>query len=238
MKTLAALLLTVCTLAAQSLSDPAFVASLTVPASGTSETLIKLETFEATGYDAGNTWTEAGSATPDEDYAGASLIDGSQSLQINVTAQTSSTELTYTLAQADQYFFCKVRKVGGTSNPLIVTLRNGTTSLAIISLTSSDTVTVTASGGTADATTDTFADGTVIYLWLHFTQGSGANAAIRAWASTTGTKPADGGTGYAESLDGTTTAQGNRFRLGFTASSTCEVIFDTVKIDDVPLGNQ
>lgn len=209
-----------------------------MPLGGGVETLIKSETFEADEYDAGNTWTESGSAPPDGNYAGVNIIDGSQSLQLNCTAQTANTELQYTLAQADQYFFVKVRKVGGTSNPLIVTLRNGTTTLATISLTSSDTVTVTSQGGSADATVDTFADGTVIFLWIHFTQGSGANATTRIWAASSGTKPADGGNGYAESTDGTSTAQGNRFRIGWTASTTAEVIFDTVKIDDVALGNQ
>ncbi len=242
MRTLAVLLLAVllsgCRITfAQVLPAHRAIATPT-PASGVSETLIKSETFEANEYDAGNTWTEAGGGTIDGNYAGAAKIDGAESLQLSATSASASSELTYTLAQADQYFFFKFTKVGGTSNPLLLAIRNNTTSLGTVTLTATDVLTVQATGGTAASTVATFSDGTVVWVWLHFTQGSGANATLRLWAATSGSKPSSPGNNYAESTDGTSTAQGNRFRLGWTSTSTAEVVADTVKIDDVALGNQ
>lgn len=209
------------------------------PAATISETLIKLETFEATGYDAGNTWTEVGTGTCDEDYNGANVLVGSQSLNIATSGTSISSYLSYTLAQDDQYFFFRVKKNSGTSNPLIFAVLSSTgTSLGTITHSAGGVLTATATGGTGDPTVATFGAGTEIFVWVHFTTGSGANATMRVWASTNGTKPSSSGDNYAESTNGTSTAQGGRARFGYTASATADYTFDSLKIDDVALGNQ
>lgn len=237
MKTLLALLLTCAAAFGQALPAHRAIATPT-PASGTSETLIVNETFEGTGYSDGS-WTEAGGTTPNEDYTGANIIDGSQSLECNTSSASSSTYRAYTLAQADQYFFFKVRYISGSGDFLIATLMDSSgNSLAVIRKKNADAYSVQATGGTEVSTVNTYTDGAVLYMWVHFTQGSGANATARIWCSASGTKPADASNDTATSSNGTTTAQGGRFRFGYTTANTCAFYFDTFKIDNVALGNQ
>lgn len=241
MKTLLAFLLTCVVALGQALPAHRAIATPT-PASGESPTYLIQEGFENTGspgYDDG-TWTEAGGSPPNENYTGANLLDGSESLNCVTTSASASTYRAYTLAQADQYFFFKVRYVSGSGEFIIAqVLDSSGNSLGFIKKENDDTYSCQANGDGTDRTTvSTFTDGTPLYVWVQFTQGSGANATLKIWCSTTGTKPADGSNGTATSSTGTTTAQGARWRFGWTAGVTADFVFDSFKMDDVPIGDQ
>ena len=187
------------------------------------------EGFEGTGYE--NTWTESATGTVDEDNTGT-VIAGSQSLRVNLSAQTGSTYATFT---AQGSLFCKFRyNVASTSgNPTIATIRNGSTILGSLILVGVNrTLRAVAAGGSNASSSATIATGTNIYIWFEYVKGSGSNAICRAGWAATDSKPALTSTGTQTCLssNGTATSDADGLYLGHSVSSTYECFFDAVQV--------
>jgi hypothetical protein len=193
------------------------------------------QTFEmpVTGFANNETWVTAGTGTVNPVYA-TSPIQGTQSLLIQTSAQQASAYHTFT---AQSTLFVKFRfriDLGTTSlNPIIATIRNGTTVLATLSMagTSSHLLRVTSGGGTANSSTDVIPTGTDLYGWFEYAAGTGSNAVARAGWATTDTKPTLVATGgkTCVSSNGTATASANRLYIGHTANTTVTNVFDVVQ---------
>jgi hypothetical protein len=187
------------------------------------------EGFEGTGYE--ETWTEAGTGTIDEDHTGT-VIAGSQSLQINLSAQTGSTAVTFT-AQGSLFAKFRFRVASTSSNPTIATIRNGSTILGSLILVGVNrTMRTTAAGGSNASSSATLPLNTDIYIWLEYVKGSGSNAICRAGWATTDSKPALTSTGTQTCLssNGTSTSDADTFYLGHTVSGTYECFYDAVQV--------
>jgi hypothetical protein len=186
------------------------------------------EGFEGTGYE--ETWTEAGTGTIDEDHTGT-VIAGSQSLQINLSAQTGSTAVTFT-AQGSLFAKFRFRVASTSSNPTIATIRNGSTILGSLILVGVNrTMRTTAAGGSNASSSATLPLNTDIYIWLEYVKGSGSNAICRAGWATTDSKPALTSTGTQTCLssNGTSTSDADTLYLGHTVSGTYECFYDVVQ---------
>jgi hypothetical protein len=183
-----------------------------------------------TGYDNGESWTEAGTGTVEAANT-TTVIVGTQSLQINLAAQTGSTDISFT---AQSSLFCKFRfRVASTSgNPTIATIRNGSTILGSLILVGVNrTLRTVAAGGSNASSSTTLPANTDIYIWLEFVQGTGANAICRAGWATTDIKPSLTATGAQTCLsnNGTSTAQADHLYLGHSVSSTFQAFYDVVQ---------
>jgi hypothetical protein len=198
---------------------------------GAGSSFLVNQNFEGTGYDNGETWTEAGTGTVDEDHTGT-VIAGSQSLQINLAAQTGSTSVTFT-AQGTLYTKFQFRVASTNSgNVTIATIRNGSTTLGTLLLIGANrTLRAVAAGGSNASASATIALNTNIFIWFEYVKGSGSNAICRAGWATTDSKPALTSTGAQTCLssNGTSTSDANTLYLGHTVSGTYEAFFDVVQ---------
>lgn len=214
------------------LSNIATVAAATPPASGSS--FLIEQNFEGTGYDNGETWTEAGSGTIDPDESSV-VIEGSQSLQFLLSGATGSS---YADFSAQSSLFTKFRfRVASTNggNQVIATIRDGATVLGTLTLAGASRVLrATAAGGSNGTSSDVLPLDTNIYIWFEYVAGTGSNAIARCGWATTDSKPSLAATGAKTgvSSNGTATASATRLYLGNTGSGTVECFFDVVQISD------
>lgn len=189
------------------------------------------QNFEGTGYDNGETWTEAGTGTVDEDHTGT-VIAGSQSLRINLASQNGSS---YTEFTAQSALYIKFRfRVASTNggNQVVATIRDGATVLGTLTLAGASRVLrATAAGGSNGTSTDVLPVDTNLYVWFEYIQGTGANAICRCGWATTDSKPslASTGTKTGVSSNGTSTSQPNRLYFGNTGTGIVECFFDVVQ---------
>lgn len=202
-------------------------------ASGDAPAYLVNQNFETptTGYDNGETWTEAGVGTVEAANT-STVIVGSQSLQILLSAQTGSTYVSFA---AQGSLFTKFRlRVASTNggNQVIATIRDGATIVGTLTLAGANRVIrATAAGGTNATSTDVLPLNTDIYVWFEYVKGTGANSICRAGWATTDSKPALTSTGgkTALSSNGTATTDATRIYLGNTANGTFEAFFDVVQ---------
>ena len=201
---------------------------------GGGPTLIIDEGFEGTGAPA--SWTSAGTVDWDE----ATIFhDGAQALQVDSSAGDGYGAITFTCGATDCYaeYWYYPDHIPST-DAVVFRFYNGTTELGRIEQRSSGVLRVQALGGTAVAMTLTTGEDTWVRVWAHFTAGTGANATMRAWWSTTDTHPGNGNAQYfAESTNGTTTLAASAVRLfsdnvGTTNGSR---YFDNLVVDDAIL---
>ena len=183
-----------------------------------------------TGYDNGETWSESGTGTVEAANTGTVIV-GSQSLQINLAAQTGSTAVTFT-AQGTLFTKFRFRVASTSSNPTIATIRNGTTTLGSLILVGVNrTMRTMAAGGSNGSSSATLPLNTDIYIWLEYVKGTGSNAICRAGWATTDSKPALTSTGTQTCLssNGTSTSDADTLYLGHTVSGTYECFYDAVQ---------
>lgn len=184
--------------------------------------------FEGTGYDHGETWTAAGTGSVDPDST-ATVLEGTQSLRIQLTSQTGSTYREVTAAGA--LYVRMLFRMDSTGNGVLATVRTANTIRATVSRVSNK-LRVQASGGTVNDSTSDLPTGTTLYLWLEYISGTGSDAIARAGWSTTPTKPtlsASGSTTCA-CTNGSGTGTVNRLYLGTTASTpSLDAVYDQVR---------
>lgn len=232
---LGVMLLGVLWLAAQ----PAYVREMVSPRRpvATASYLIKQD-FEGTGYDNGETWTEAGTATPDEDYTGVALA-GSQSLRVVTTSATSRSSVSFSAAgTVEVYFLFRPVVASAEAGLTIVQLRSADDAAEAIRLRwlSSGRLDVRAGGGTVASPVTVLSVDTTYHVWVRFVVGTGANAVATVAFSTTGTRPSSGNE-FAQTSNGTATANAGILRLGTITTTTVEMIFDKVRVDDATIGD-
>lgn len=186
----------------------------------------------STGYDNGESWTEAGTGTVEAANT-TTVIAGSQSLQINLVGQTGSTYIAFT---AQGSLFCKFRfRVASTNtgNQVVATIRDSSANiLGTLTLAGMNRVIrATAGGGSANTSSTLLPLDTNLYIWFEYVKGTGSNAICRAGWATTDTKPTMTATGTvtAVSSNGTVTADATRLYLGNTGTGTVECFFDVVQ---------
>jgi hypothetical protein len=210
------------------LSNLATVAAATPPASGSS--FLLEEGYEGTGYE--NTWTAAGTGTVDPDEA-STVIAGSQSLRVNLSAETGSA---YAEVSAQSHLYTKFRlRVASTNggNQTIATIRDGTTTLGTLVLIGVNRVLrVVNPGGGNGSSSATLPTNTNLFIWFEYVQGTGSNAIVRAGWDTSDSKPSLASSGAQTCYNGagTSTATANRLYLGHSVSSTYECFFDAVQV--------
>lgn len=190
--------------------------------------------FEGAGYDNGETWTEAGAGTIDEDYTGT-VLDGTQSLQLAGTSAAANTSSTFG-NQSEVWMYALFRLVnlpGSTEN--IINLRTtGGADCYIARINTSGQLTV-ANGPTATCVT-TVSTGTTYHIWCYYKTGTGANAILNVAFSTTGIRPTSGNN-FAQVTTGTAATDPDRIRIGTASSITHSVIFDKIRVDNVQIGD-
>jgi len=197
------------------------------------QALLVNQTFETptTGYDNGETWTGAGTGTVSPAQS-AVVIQGTQTLEINLVSQTGST---FTAFTSQSSLFVKFQfqvAATPTSNAVIASIRNGTTLLATLTSRGTRLLTVTASGGTLNQSSDTMPTGTTIWIWFEYVKGTGSNAIARAGWATSDVKPTfvASSNKTCVSSDGTSTSNADRLYLGTTTSiAALRTYYDVVQ---------
>ena len=221
LRILTALLLTVVVCPSQFSPAQSFRQTVAAPAGGGGEAAD--ETFDPTGYDL--TWTEGGTATPDEDYS-ASPINGAQSLRIVLSSQTGFSENSFTAASTKTVVL-RWRRTDNTGTAIVFAFYNDTGLQSQVRVFDGGTLDV-AAGGTASAQTVAgISDGAEVYIRYTYTKGTGANAVGSVEWSTTSTFTGSGNN-FTSTSAGTSTLDANKFRIGTGASEVLDWVFDDV----------
>jgi hypothetical protein len=205
----------------------------TIAAAGGGATYLVDQDFEGAGYDNGETWTEAGSGTKDEDYTGT-VLDGSQSLRIAQSSQNATTQTTFT-ANDEVWVYALFRPVSiPASTQTILEVKNNTTSLVQLRHPGDGHLRV--QGSTTATTVGLVSAGTTYHIWLRYVKGTGANAIASIGFSTDGTRPTSGNN-FAQFTTGDATLQADVLVIGGPGITTQEHIWDKVRVDDVVIGD-
>lgn len=215
------------------LRSPSFASQLSQKvASGT--TYLINQGFEGSGYDNGETWTESGTGTINEDYTGVTM-DGAQTLRIALAAQTGRTVSPTFAATKPCYVYFKWRAVAfpSSGSTVIACIYSGSTRLTQVSVSSAGVFTVR-NGSTGGTTTGSVSTGTTYHIWITYTVG-GTDGTSNLGYSTDGVKP----TGYTHS-GGDATASADNLCIGQitgSSSATCEFIYDHVLVNNASIGD-
>jgi hypothetical protein len=201
--------------------------------------LIKQD-FEGAGYDNSETWTESGTGTIDEDYTGV-VLSGSQSLRLNVSAQTARTISPTFSGQTDcwVYFLFRPATATASGTPSICDLRSGSTFVSRVSTDTAGKLTVRNGTSGGVTTVGGMTAGVTYHVWMHYTAGSGANGVSAVAFSTDGVRPT-GGNNFAQHTSGNATAGADNLTLGQSVGSgthTFDFIFDKARVDDATIGD-
>lgn len=206
------------------LKNPAFVASLKTPAAAGGGGADASENFEPSTYQL--SWVEeSGNANPDQATTGLSL-EGSECLFVNAESETDETYLAFTASDtAYAYFLMRVENEW-TAERRQFAFKNNTTTICEMSGPAApmqwrvcdDTVCDTGGFVSADTT---------YHVWLEYEKGTGANAQIRLYVSTDGTKP---GSADAEITNSGMTVQANRFYVGTWGTPAGDIYYDKFRL--------
>jgi hypothetical protein len=194
--------------------------------------------FEGAGYDNGETWTESGTGTRDEDYATSPApLVGSQSLRVAVSSQGGTTTKAFASDQSTVEGYLQVHFVSlPASGKVFVAFRDsGGTRLVNIEVGASSRITVRCGTGAA-TTTDAISTGTTYHFWWRYVKGTGANAQASVAFSTDGTRPPSGNK-FAAVTNGSRTTDANNIIIGPENNSTWEGIFDKVRVSASTIGD-
>lgn len=192
------------------LRSPGFVGQLSKKPAGSSSdvpagTLIS-ENFEGTGTPSG--WSVSGSPNFDET---GTVLDGAQSLSFDATSTSPAAYKSYTGQSSVTYFFdFQFHAAPGSTKRFIEFDTSGFSSMAYLGLTSARKLNLEPVGGTQVASTAVLAVDTHYRVWITFTKGSGSNASLECWISTTDSK--------ADAIDHWSTTNG-------TATSDCAYLW-------------
>jgi hypothetical protein len=201
---------------------------------GGAVTYLVQQDFEGAGYDNGETWTEAGTGTINEDYTTSPLV-GSQSLRLAYTSQSGTTTVALPADQAslDVYFRVNFAAVPA-SGKVFLRLRDaGGTTICRVEVATSNRITIRHGTGAA-TTTNGVSSATTYSFFLTFTKGSGANGIANIGYSTDDTRPTSGNT-YVSVSNGTSTADVRDIMFGPENTSTWEAQVDKVRADNATI---
>lgn len=196
------------------------------------------QNFEGAGYDNGETWTESGAGTRDEDYTGV-VLSGSQSFRMVTSGANLSTYTSFS-ANSTVYGYFLFRPVSNTGAYRLCSIRDNAggsgNAVCYIIVNADGTVGVRAGSAGTVNTVGTVSNGTTYHVWLTYTKGTGANGFGSVAFSTDGIKPTSGNN-YAEHTNGNATADGEKIMIGTDTAHTFEAVVDRVLVDDEPIGD-
>lgn len=208
-------------------------------------TYLVKQDFEGTGYDNGETWTETGAGTADEDNTlTPSPLLGSQSLRCTSVANTVRVESPNFTAIAEIHGYMMLNPVntataGNTRKIMSFENSGGGTAEGVV-LDGGEQFTIT--HGSAFATiADAFTENTTIHFWFRWKAKVGASDGVAeiAW-STNGTKPTSG-TKYAILTNGNGSSTLMRsIAIGCApddSNVTWTVIYDKVRVSATTIGS-
>lgn len=204
--------------------------------SGSTQTFLINQTFEGTGYDNSETWSE-GAGTPNEDYTSV-VLDGSQSLYMNGTAATQSTDSPNFGDTGEFYFkfyFRPVTLPGAAREIIRFQLNAAQSGVSELQINSSGQL-VYFNGTASTTTVSGMTAGNDYTIWGYFKKGTGSDGiATVAWAPKTGseTKPTSdgGGVGYANKTNCNGTADVDQFRVTAQFSTSGpEYVMDKLQV--------
>lgn len=190
------------------------------------------EDCEGTGTPSG--WTVT-SGTPNWDYSAAPLADA-QSLYLSSAAAANRNRVDFT-DQTEAWIYFLLRFTNG-SGPAAGSVNMGGTSenggvLAQNFVLGSNLrfTFAVASPATAIIVNTTY------HVWLHYKQGSGANAVADIGFSTTGVRPTSGGT-FAQVTNGGGTNLCGRLFIGPTTTALgVDMILDNIRVSSTQIGD-
>lgn len=192
--------------------------------SKTARTFLINEDCEGTGVPAG--WTTV-SGSPNWDYTTVPLA-GAQSLYIASAAAVNRSRVDFT-DQTEVWIYFLFRLTNGSAPGVTSTIGGLGANGGALNQTLSLTTGTRLSFASFSPATALIAD-TTYHVWLHYKQGSGANAAVDIGFSTTGIRPTSGGT-YASSVADSSTNLAGRFFLGPTVTTAgYDQIWDNIRI--------
>lgn len=190
--------------------------------------------FEGTGYDNGESWTESGTGTKNEDYT-TSPIEGSQSLLISSAGNAAWTTVNFTATQ-DVLLIARLRVDSLTGEQIIASFHtSGGTSRAFFIIKSDKTIKVQLSTGGNNSCTDALPTGTDLWIFLRFTAGSGADASAgAAWSSSSATPPSfvASGAQTCAVTGGGEVSHAAQLSLGVQSGFTGSLVYDGVQVYD------
>lgn len=188
---------------------------------------------EGTGTPAG--WTNS-TGSPNWDYSAAPLA-GAQSLYLSCAAAAVRGRIDFTnQTEAYYYFLLKLTNGSYPASELVffVSAPNGSTTFSP-TLTLGTTGRLNWSGANP---TGTLTIGTMYHIWLHYKQGTGADAVVDLGFSTTGVRPTVAGTDYQQITNSSITALAGRIGCGPTITTLgVDLIFDNIRVAATQIGN-
>ncbi len=195
------------------------------------------QTFEGTGYDNSESWTETGTGTIDEDYT-TEVLDGTQSLYISGADYNSptTTSPSWTAVSPTYLFFMFQLNSGNLVNADFFEILNGTTLIARLmagDFSGADFRIYPYHGDTIGSAFDAVV-GTTYYIWVEYEKGTGANGHLHIRISTTSTKPGS----YTMAITtGTSTLDADNIKFRLTYANPATGIFDRLRVNATALGD-
>jgi hypothetical protein len=176
-------------------------------------------------------WNNSG--TPTWGYATSPAPLGGYAASLRCTSATTIAYQTYA-AQNEVWLYVLFNIPALTNDVSLLALRDsGGTNVATVTVRTTGLLRVNAGGTNGDSSTGLVVAGTTYHLWIRYVKGTGANAIITAYLSTTGTR----GSSVAERTDGTQTNQVAQIRFQgavSTAPITNKLRLKLTEIGDNP----
>lgn len=200
--------------------------------------------FEGTGYDNGGGWTEGGVVNVNEDYT-STIIDGSQSLNVALTASTGYTESPDVVVGGGRilYGYLKLRfaSLPASSMSLFAMYDTANNQCLRVRLSSTGTLGVLPGVGTEVTTVGTLAINTTYHVWFS-ASARGVETALASTArvsfSTDGVRPTSGDNYAIDDDAGGATDDPSSLRIGtLVSSTTVDVIYDKVRLNNSIIGD-
>lgn len=196
------------------------------------------EGFEGTGYE--ESWTEAGTTPPDEDYATSPApLVGSQSLRITSTGTSNTTrDIGSGFSTMEAYFQINSTALFSAEQTLFCMMDSSNTLVAEVRMRTTGTLRIRAGSTTPQSnTTDAMSTATLYHVWVRYVKGTGADAFASVEFSTTGTRSGSGNK-FISVNTGPSTTDAQKIRFGPTSTVTAsDLVIDRVLVDDATIGN-
>ncbi len=191
--------------------------------------------FEGTGYDNGETWSEAGTGTMDEDYTGV-VLDGLQSLRLNLVNQSAIVTNAF-VASDEIWIYFLMRVVSQTANAYFFSCLGSAPSACDAYIDGAWRLNFCGDLCAQPATAIT--SNVTYHVWMHYKKGAGFSSINSIGFSTDGIRPTSGGT-YAEQTSGNRTQP--IFKICFPKRSdegsvSKQIIYDKVRVSITQIGD-
>ncbi|HEY2711363.1 MAG TPA: glycoside hydrolase [Chthoniobacterales bacterium] len=186
------------------------------------------ENCNGTGTPTG--WTNTGTGVNWDRTSNPPPLEGTQSLFISGSGVGGNSTKVDFGDQAEVWVFFKLAVTGSapaTAATIAGLSANGGTITELLQVTPFGKLSFGGAQTSASLTLNTTNN-----VWLHYRKGTGSNGIVEVAFSTSETKPTSGSTYYAASTSYTGTNEAGRLFLGTTASTTINMVFDKIRVDN------